>query len=404
MQVVVLVVVVIACNVLFSVRAGVVYALEDGFVFWHRSSASLHQLSGLGCWVLLGLDQGLSADQLNQEYQISHPETLASVDVLSDLIAQVQAILLSNDGVTAQYREEYKDVLAAGVHTDRLDEGIRFRAGMLNIQLISQASAFTHSVSSLFAHELCSPILGDIDCQFEVIERSSDCYRLLCNGQALNNTLTAAQLMPVLMDYIQIIGYQSHDYLLAVHAAVVVSKGQALILPGLSGAGKSTLCVSLVQQGYACYSDELAVLGEPKGVVQPLPLPMAVKRGSWPLLQTDWPALKTAEIWRRPDGRELKYLHLPSTAYPDQHTPVTHQHVIFPQYDASCQTAELRTLTPGELLQQLTQVGYQVKSVLDQGKVERLLAFVHSTPAHSIRYASLDDAHALLNTLQPQRN
>ena len=373
-------------------------------MFWHRPSASLHQLSGLGCWVLLGLDQGLSADQLTQEYQTSQPDVLVGSPALSDLITQLQTILLSGDAATAPYREEYTAVLAAGVQSERLDEGVCFRAGMLNIQLISQASAFAQSVYSLFAHELRAPISGAIDCQFEVIENAPDSYRLLCNGKVLNSTLTAAQLMPVLMDYIQIMGYQSHDYLLAVHAAVVVNKGLALILPGLSGAGKSTLCVSLVQQGYACYYDELAVLGEPEGMAQPLPLPMAVKQGSWPLLQADWPALVTAEIWRRPDGRELKYLPLPGTAYPDPQSPITHQHVIFPQYDAHCQTAELRQLTPNELLHQLTQVGYQVKSELDQHKVERLLAFVSTTPAHAIRYANLDDAHALLKTLHPKRN
>lgn len=389
----------------YMLQHGVVNALgENAFVFWHRSSASLHQLSGLGCWVLMGLDQGLNADQLIQEYQASHPDTLASTDAVSDLITQVQAILLTSDTATAPYREEYTAVLAGGVSSERLDEGICFRAGMLNIQLISQASAFMQSVYSLFAYELRSPISGAIDGQFEVIENAPDSYRLLCNGKVLNSTLTAAQLMPVLMDYIQIMGYQRHDYLLAVHAAVVVNKGLALILPGLSGAGKSTLCVSLVQQGYACYSDELAVLGEPEGMAQPLPLPMAVKRGSWPLLQTDWPVLKTAEIWRRPDGRELKYLPLPDTAYPDQQSPITHQHVIFPQYDARCETAELRRLTPSELLHQLTQVGYQVKAGLDPHKVERLLAFVSTTPAHAIRYANLEDAHALLKTLQPKRN
>jgi hypothetical protein len=59
-----------------------------------------------------------------------------------------------------------------------------------------------------------------------------------------------------------------------VHAAVVVWRGRALVLPGLSRAGKSTLALALLLEGARYLSDELLVFDS---AGRALPLPRAPK-------------------------------------------------------------------------------------------------------------------------------
>jgi hypothetical protein len=56
---------------------------------------------------------------------------------------------------------------------------------------------------------------------------------------------------------------------LAVHAAAVVHRGEALIVAGPSGAGKTTLGIGLARRGLGLLSDELAVIDTDTGVVLP---------------------------------------------------------------------------------------------------------------------------------------
>ena len=61
-----------------------------------------------------------------------------------------------------------------------------------------------------------------------------------------------------------------------VHAAVVVWRGRALVLPGLSRAGKSTLALALVLEGARYLSDELLAFTH-AGRAEPLPRALKIR-------------------------------------------------------------------------------------------------------------------------------
>lgn len=70
------------------------------------------------------------------------------------------------------------------------------------------------------------------------------------------------------------------DGLIAVHAAVIVWHGRALVLPGTSGAGKSTLCVEAVAAGAQVLTDEYALVNPQSGWVSGWLRPVRVRRGN----------------------------------------------------------------------------------------------------------------------------
>lgn len=376
------------------------YQVGDGILVLHQPSAALHALEGLGCWLLLGMDQGLSVQQLQVEYHHTYPERSIPTPDWQAMLAAI-APLFTDTGQAA-YREEYAAILAQPPRPPvQTKPTVCFQLNGLNFQVLSDSPTLLTALHELEPGETLQGNLSlPIHCQFEIRhDITLSTYHITCNGQLLTQQVPFDGLLPLLMDYIQILAYQSQEYLLAIHAAAVVKDGVALILPGVSGSGKSTLCVSLVEQGFECYSDELAVLTYPAGHLQPLTLPMAVKTGSWALLESAWPILTQAPVWQRPDGRQLKYIPLPHKARPTNPAAIRQQYVVFPHYDPNVSQASLKPLSPIHLLKRLATAGYQIKRHLDANKVEHLINFANHTPAYALHYANLAQAHAYLAQL-----
>ena len=65
-----------------------------------------------------------------------------------------------------------------------------------------------------------------------------------------------------------------------IHSAVVERDGLALVLPGSPGSGKSTLCAALTFSGWRLLSDELTIVSQADGLVQPAPRPISLKNAS----------------------------------------------------------------------------------------------------------------------------
>ncbi len=68
------------------------------------------------------------------------------------------------------------------------------------------------------------------------------------------------------------------DQRVAVHAAVIVHCGRAVLVPGMSGAGKSSLCVAAVAAGATVLTDEYALVDPVSGWVTGWLRPVRVRR------------------------------------------------------------------------------------------------------------------------------
>jgi len=377
------------------------YPAGDDLIVLHQPSGSLHAVEGLGCWLFLGLDQGLSEQQLLAEYRKAYPADAIPETQWSAMLAEIMPLFDTQAGQTV-YHEEFSAVLQSVPIASHAQEAVCFHLNGLGFEVSCDAPALLAVLRELAPGERLSQDdrSPTIRCQFEIRQNTAETtYHITCNGQLLTQQVPFDGLLPLLMDYIQILAYQSQEYLLAIHAAAVVKDGVALILPGVSGSGKSTLCVSLVEQGFECYSDELAILTYPSAHLQPLTLPMAVKTGSWALLESAWPVLTQAPVWQRPDGRQLKYIPLPHQARPTNPAAIRQQYVVFPHYDPNVSQASLKPLNPIHLLKRLATAGYQIKRHLDANKVEHLINFANHTPAYTLHYANLAQAHAYLAQL-----
>lgn len=64
----------------------------------------------------------------------------------------------------------------------------------------------------------------------------------------------------------------------AVHAAVLVHRGRAILVPGVSGVGKSTLSVAAVAAGVAVLTDEYALVHPTTGLVTGWRRPVRLRR------------------------------------------------------------------------------------------------------------------------------
>jgi hypothetical protein len=104
-------------------------------------------------------------------------------------------------------------------------------------------------------------------------------------------------------------------YEVALHAAVVALENSVALLVGSPGAGKTTLAIALARAGLEVVADDVALLNE-RGGVTGVPMPLAAKASSWPLISRHWPDIATQPSHYRPDGQKLCYLHQDTLADP----------------------------------------------------------------------------------------
>ncbi|MBB5733267.1 hypothetical protein FHS61_002293 [Altererythrobacter atlanticus] len=98
----------------------------------------------------------------------------------------------------------------------------------------------------------------------------------------------------------------SRESRIALHTACLVRGDRAVLLCGSPGTGKSTLTLALIAQGWGFAGDDIA-FADPSGMVQGLPLPLTLKRGSWPHAAA-WADVEQLPVHEREDGAVLKYL------------------------------------------------------------------------------------------------
>lgn len=371
------------------------FKLDNSWIVLKRTSSSLHVLSALDMWILYALDENLS----QQEIVTALEKEGAERSVIDQQYAYIQKLLADGENNASTYEQEYAFLPQSAPSTSCIKTQCSFDFLGKRISIISDEEPFFQDCIILFANQpRFSHFIQRVDINFQFsLTRTTNHYQLYCNDHLLFHIAEYCLIMPILMDSIQIISYQFSDYLLGVHSAMLVKNNCGLMLPGLSGSGKSTLCASLLKQEYTCYSDELALLSLSTSKLMPMPLPMAIKSGSWDIMAVDFPEIDKLPIWERADGRCSKYIELPHAI--DDLSEVQVKCIIFPHYHADQAQCELTPLDSVSALKGLTMVGYQIKQNLTIEKVEQLLTWIAGIDAYELHYANLDDAHRLIDSL-----
>ena len=144
--------------------------------------------------------------------------------------------------------------------------------------------------------------------EIEIVSRG-DRWDIIVDGQITATCETSSIVAQVERILVQRV-LAATPHLLTLHAAALQRDGRPLLLTGPSGAGKTTLSLALARSGWSFGSDEIVLL-ERDRKLRPLPLPPCVKARSFPLIESWFPALRTAPEHER-YGHRVKYLPIRS--------------------------------------------------------------------------------------------
>jgi len=227
-------------------------------------------------------------------------------------------------------------------------------------------------------------------------QREEDGWTIYANGRELLSSLRDGQIGLGLLHSARSLLYAEAEYDIAFHAAMVADRDCGVMLCAPREAGKSTLAAYLMAHGFDLLTDEPALLKLDTGSVASLRLPVALKEGSWTVLQHDWPQLSRAPIHIRSDGMKIRLLHPLETGFSAHSRRLTH--ILFPHYyPTSVPHAE--RLSPLHTLNLLNEGGMLLGKYFDRRRFEAFLRFVCLTPAYMIRYASLEEAMHMIHDL-----
>ncbi|WP_068546642.1 hypothetical protein [Thalassotalea crassostreae] len=238
-------------------------------------------------------------------------------------------------------------------------------------------------------------------------------YALISNGLTVEEGLTQLQLVPILIDRLQILAYQQSDYCFGFHGAALVNNqptqernehnpklATTILLPGVSGAGKSTLASELSTKGYALYSDEIIAFDDNFKLL-PLALPMAIKQGSWAHIAMLYPQLTEQTEWHRVDGRILKYIwpqQIAKITKAEQVQTDTKTLMLCPRFDAMANGSS-EPLSVMATLELITHGGYQLGIELTADKAEQLIRFCEHIHTEKLVYANSEQSHSLIDKI-----
>lgn len=227
------------------------------------------------------------------------------------------------------------------------------------------------------------------------VRESDEGFALVAGGAILDRCRRADQVLAMVRAGLVELALRASRDLFALHAAAVGRDGRCLLLPGESGCGKSTLAAALAAEGFALLGDDTVVLARDLRAIRPLPLPICLKAGSWPLLAARYPALADAPTHLRADGKPVRYA-VPPAARAAAPLPVAW--VAFPRRGVNA-AAALSVLTKPAGLVRLMDGLCALGDGLDAASVERFVRWIDEIAFFELRYAALDDAVALLQEL-----
>jgi hypothetical protein len=180
-------------------------------------------------------------------------------------------------------------------------------------------------------------------------------------------------------------------YELALHAASLLADDRLLLLSGRPGAGKTTLALALTHAGFAFAGDDVTLLGA-EGHGTGLPLAPAVKSGAWSLLSAHCPAIRSSPVFRRPDGRRVRF-PVPGTAVFSGTRPVGW--VVLLRRGEGGRT-RLERVDPATAITHLLDGSFAVGDELTEAGFDALVAMIGSAEVYALTYSGLDEAVRLL--------
>ena len=358
------------------------YIFADEGLLYHHVSTELNVVSASTIWLILSLDENNDVNLLSLVFS---RRTGKSLSEASQDVAQIHA-WLSDQTLGKTYRDsQYPELNQAPELITSVSFSFCISVAETNFSITTPNIEMLNDLS-----ELLKPIViknSPVAFSFRIIVNKSG-FELIVNNELVESVENYNHLIPVVIDRIQVLAYQVQKYAFCFHGAALQAEQGLLLLPGSSGAGKSTLAALMSSQGVPLYSDEMIAF-DPCFNVIPITLPIALKSGSWTLMQPYFPTLEKAAIWERIDGRKLKYVWPPKFA--SKSTSKIARMIVNPNFrqeteldgkpfDSACKLSLVETLS------MFTQSGYQAGAETNRETIEKLLHYVEDSNRFSLHY------------------
>jgi hypothetical protein len=185
------------------------------------------------------------------------------------------------------------------------------------------------------------------------------------------------------------------EWLFTLHASVLAAGPRAIAMSAPQGGGKSTLAAHLAARGWRYFSDDLAIV-DPRGPsVLPLPVALGVKPGARGILESDYPALRTAPVHRY--GRKaVRYVAVAQPAVATAPAPLGA--IVFSRYQAGAATT-MQRMAPAAAARGAMEAGIVFSPGMRPGMVEWMGLLLQSTPCYELRYSILREAETALRSI-----
>ena len=232
-----------------------------------------------------------------------------------------------------------------------------------------------------------------------VVAQEDDGVTVISDEEMIGSSLTIEDAAVAVRACLTQLATARSGGLCVVHAGALCRNGAALLLPGDAGHGKSTLSAGLAARGFDMLCDDTTLLAGEPPLVRSIPTGLCIKRGAYAVLEPHYPRLASLPEWRRPDGRQARYL-MPGRdlpwAGPDAAVGVSW--IVFPRYHPDRGTT-LLPLPRHEALARLLRGVCFLSGSLDERNLEKLIAWIEPIDCFELPLSSLDAATALLDGL-----
>jgi hypothetical protein len=163
-----------------------------------------------------------------------------------------------------------------------------------------------------------------------------------------------------------------------------------VVFPAGTQSGKTTLAAVLMKIGLTFYSDDSVLLERGTLSIPVMPFSLMVREGSWDVLYSRFPNLKSARTFSRL-GQEVRFLP-PTLKKQDVHC----EHIagiVFVRFDRHAAN-EIAAVSPVEALLRFQESGFWVAH--DENSIRAFLSWVQSTASFVLNYSDVDAAASVI--------
>ncbi|CAN7701581.1 transporter [Rhizobium rhizogenes] len=252
--------------------------------------------------------------------------------------------------------------------------------------LIECPKILSGELKELF-HGIAVPVKSQWAHHHLTIKANSHRYELTADDEYLG-IFAQAEIVPAVKAFLTDALLQT-DFMLALHAALLRFGDSQLLIAGASGAGKTTLALALAsEEGCEMLADDIVIIDETDRL-RGIPFPIAVKDGSWPLLQDFYPKLAALPIHIRPDGKIVKFL--PGGGDKDDSSTIRARTIVFIRQNLAGQCS-LSRMHPLDAFQRLLAEAAAPRHRLTDAAFGALRDLVNTSQAFEMEVSRLEDA------------